>query len=118
MEQRAGEFTNNQQNLINTLINTFRDELPVLRAKVRVSQETLAQRVGISRQLYNSVEAGKRKMTLPLFLALVAFFQNNQKTEKMVYQIDQFREGMDSLTDIQKHKYQKRDSSGDVLAYR
>lgn len=114
MEQRYDGFSSDQQSLISGLINTFKDELPVLRAKVRVSQETLAQRLGISRQLYNSVEAGKREMTLPLFLALVAFFQNNQKTEKMVYQIDQFREGMDSLTDIQKHKYKKQECGESV----
>ena len=32
------------------LIETFRSELPVLRAKAKVSQEIVAEKIGISRQ--------------------------------------------------------------------
>ena len=112
MEQRAISGISNAQQ---SLMNAFRDELPVLRAKVRASQETIAQKVGISRHMYNSVETGKREIPLSVFLALLAFFQNNQQTEKMVSQIEQFREGMASLTSIQKHKYQKQECGENVL---
>ena len=52
----------------------LRDELPVLRAKLGISQGTLADRIGISRQTYSSIETGKREMTWTTALALVAFF--------------------------------------------
>ena len=42
------------------LIENFRNELPVLRARARVSQETLAEKIGISRQAYNNFETGKK----------------------------------------------------------
>ena len=49
-------------------------ELPVLRAKARISQEDIASKIGISRQTYSSIETGKREMSWTTFLALIAFF--------------------------------------------
>lgn len=49
----------------------LREELPVLRAKAKVSQEYIAERIGISRQTYSSIETGKRAMTWTTFLALI-----------------------------------------------
>lgn len=59
------------------LIDALRNELPVLRARIGLSQETVADKIGISRQTYSSIETGKREMTWTTFMALVAFFQNN-----------------------------------------
>ena len=63
------------------------DELPVLRAKARMSQGEVASRIGISRQTYNSIETGKKDVSITIFLALIAFFQNNSKTEEMMFSI-------------------------------
>ncbi len=76
------------------LTERFRDELPVLRAKARVSQEVLAERIGISRQTYSSIETGKRDMAWTTFLALVAYFQNNEMTKQMMDMIEDFNEDM------------------------
>lgn len=76
------------------VMEQFRDELPVLRAKVRVSQETIAEKIGISRQTYNSIETGKRDISWTTFLALLAFFQNNEQTRRMIEQFDGFEENM------------------------
>lgn len=43
------------------VIALLRNELPVLRAKARVSQEDIANKIGISRQTYSSIETGKEK---------------------------------------------------------
>ena len=45
------------------IMELLREELPVLRAKAKVSQEDIAERIGISRQTYSSIETGKRTMT-------------------------------------------------------
>lgn len=45
------------------VIALLRNELPVLRAKARVSQEDIANKIGISRQTYSSIETGKREMS-------------------------------------------------------
>lgn len=57
------------------LMSMLRNELPVLRARLGISQAKLAEMIGISRQTYNVIENGKREMTWPIFLSLVAFFR-------------------------------------------
>ncbi len=79
------------------MIELLRDELPVLRAKARISQEEIAERIGISRQTYSSIETGKREMSWTTFLALIAFFQNNDSTKQMVNRIEGLSEGMERV---------------------
>lgn len=82
------------QQLKEELIEIMRNELPVLRARLGISQERVAEIIGISRQTYNAIETGKREMTWPIFLSMVAFFQNNEQTDQMLWQIDEFEEKM------------------------
>lgn len=86
----------------NKMIEILRNELPVLRAKARVSQGEIAEKIGISRQTYSSIETGKREMSWTTFLALLAYFQNNESTKQMVDSIDGLSEGMDL---IMEHNY-------------
>lgn len=72
---------NNIENEQNSLIELLTDELPVLRARLRISQDDLSRRIGISRQTYSLIETKKQKMTWITFMALIAFFQNNSKTK-------------------------------------
>lgn len=87
---------NNQQTKAE-LMEKLRCELPVLRARLGISQERAAEIIGISRQTYNAIETGKREMTWPIFLSMVAFFQNNKQTEQMLKQLDEFEEKMKSI---------------------
>ena len=45
-----GINTDDVAELKHDLMEQFRNELPVLRARVRVSQEIIAEKIGISRQ--------------------------------------------------------------------
>lgn len=74
-------------------------ELPVLRAKARISQEDIASKIGISRQTYSSIETGKREMSWTTFLALIAFFQNNDSTKQMLNSINGLSEGVEQVMD-------------------
>lgn len=76
------------------LMEKFRNELPVLRARARVSQEQVAEKIGVSRQTYSSIETGKREMTWTTMLALIAYFQNNEQTKAMIDMIAGFNEEM------------------------
>lgn len=87
-----------------TLMEKFRNELPVLRARARVSQETIADKIGISRQTYSGIETGKREMAWTTFLALIAFFQNNDQTKPMIDQIEGFNETMTRVMETPEHK--------------
>ena len=81
------------------LMAQLRNELPVLRAKSRLSQELLAEKIGVSRQTYSSIETGKREITWTTFLALVACFQNNEQTRQMINGIGNFEEYMAIVMD-------------------
>lgn len=63
------------------LITILTNELPVLRARLRISQDELSRCVGISRQTYSLIETNKQKMTWVTFMAFIAFFGNNPKTK-------------------------------------
>ena len=57
-------------------------ELPVLRARLHISQGDLARDIGISRQTYSLLETGKQKMTWITFMAMLAYFSNFPRTKK------------------------------------
>lgn len=65
----------------------FIAELLVMRARARLSQKDVADAIGVSRQIYNNIETGKREPSITTILALVAFFQNNTKTEDMICEV-------------------------------
>lgn len=83
--------------LRNTIVELLRKELPVLRAKARISQKDIAEKIGISRQTYSSIETGKREMSWTIFLALIAYFQNYESTKKMIGEINGLSEGIEMI---------------------
>lgn len=85
--------------LRNTIVELLRKELPVLRAKARISQEDIAEKIGISRQTYSAIETGKREMSWTTFLALIAYFQNNESTKKMIGEINGLSEGIEMIVE-------------------
>lgn len=86
------------------VIALLRNELPVLRAKARVSQEDIANKIGISRQTYSSIETGKREMSWTTFLALIAFFQNAESTKQMLNSIEGLSQGLENIVDPDNEK--------------
>lgn len=60
------------------------NELPVLRACLGLSQEEVADRIGISRQTYNSIESKRRNLTWSNCISLTTLFASNEKTRKML----------------------------------
>ena len=94
----------NWDDMRSEVISLLRNELPVLRAKARVSQEEIANKIGISRQTYSSIETGKREMSLTTFLALIAFFQNTESTKQMLNNIEGLSQGLETIVDTENEK--------------
>ena len=56
------------------------DNLPVLRAKLGISQKQLAERIGMSRNMIARIEIKEKKMSWTTFMALSFLFLQNKKT--------------------------------------
>ena len=69
------------------LIDILAGELRVLRVKVRLSQQDLASRMGVSRQTYGAIENKKQKLTWSGFLALLLLFSSNADTSEIIERI-------------------------------
>ena len=72
------------------LIDILTNELKVLRAKAEISQQELADKLGVSRQTYGMIENKTQRMTWSNFLALILLFKSNEETAKMIDWIGAF----------------------------
>lgn len=59
-------------------------KLAALRAQANISQEDLANIIGISRQTYYAIENGKRTMSWNTYIGLLFFFDSLAKTAQML----------------------------------
>ena len=66
------------------LIKNMTENLPVLRAKLNITQEDLAEKIGISRSTIVSIEYKKREMTWNTFLSLILVFTKTEDTNKLL----------------------------------
>lgn len=80
-----------EQNQIH-LIEILTEELPVLRARLRISQADLARGIGISRQTYSLIETKKQRMTWVTYMAMIAFFSADKKTRKALVELGLIQE--------------------------
>ena len=87
---RLGDIMNSDAR--KRLILLLTDELPVLRAKIGISQDEIAKRIGISRQTYSLIETKKQAMTWLTFMGLLAFFENNERSLSQLSAIGFFNE--------------------------
>jgi len=60
------------------------ENLAALRARIGITQEEMANAIGVSRQTYYSIETGRRKMSWPLYLAIIFFFDCMSDTSEMI----------------------------------
>ena len=66
------------------LIAILTNELKVLRTKAEISQQELANRMGVTRQTYGAIEGRTQRMTWSNFLALLLLFMSNEDTLKII----------------------------------
>ena len=66
------------------LIDKFIYELPILRARIDMTQDEISEIAGLSRQTYSALETRKRKMTWSNFMALLFVFYFNPAPREAV----------------------------------
>ena len=74
------------------------DNLPVLSAKLGVSQEQLAERVGISRNMLAIIETKKKEMSWITFVALSLLFLKNESTSAIFQSLNIYDDKLDNLS--------------------
>ncbi len=100
--ERDGLYTDIPEVDRDNLIKVLTDELPVLRAKIGISQSELSNIIGVSRQTYSSIETKKRDMSWNVFLSLILFFEHNEKTKEMLMGTGAFPNSLHQLLNINK----------------
>lgn len=86
------------------LIGILTEELPSLRAKIGVTQEELSSIIGISRPTYSAIETKKRKMSWNVYLSLLMFFTQNEKTEPIIETIGAFPDELKAVLNTNNRK--------------
>lgn len=82
------------------LMQVLTEELPVLRAKIGISQGDISNIIGVSRQTYSAIETKKRKMSWNTFLSLVLFFEHNEKTKDMLVGTGAFPSSLEQMLNV------------------
>ena len=82
-ERKGFTMENNEINR-EKLIRNMTENLPMLRTRLGLTQEELADKIGVSRSTILSIENKKREMTWNTFLSLILLFTKNETTNKLL----------------------------------
>lgn len=66
------------------LISTLAENLPVFRAKLGATQDTFAQRIGLTKTTLNHIENRKKELTWSNFITIVLLLIQNEDTKPLV----------------------------------
>ena len=66
------------------------ENLVALRAKAGITQEELANLVGVSRQTYYAIETNRRALSWNTYLSLLLFFDTNISTHVMLRDLNAY----------------------------
>ena len=83
------------------------ENLPVLRAKLGLSQGELADMIGITRQTLSSAECGSRELAWNNFISLLYIFTQNEATLPLLTALGIYTPELDGLfrrTDLSRLK--------------
>ena len=100
------------------LITTLTDNLPLLRAKLDISQEEISNLVGMSRQTYCSIESKKRPMSWQTYLSLVFFFDCNENNHNLLRHLGCYPDVLvdpNIVNSVDNEKKEQMDASAEII---
>ncbi|MCR4610371.1 MAG: helix-turn-helix transcriptional regulator [Lachnospiraceae bacterium] len=88
----------------NELIDKLAYELPVLRARINMSQEEVSDLIGVSRQTYSSIETRKRRMMWGTYMSLLFVFYYNPETVEHIESLGLFPDELKNKMSVNHRK--------------
>ncbi len=79
------------------LIRNMTANLPTLRTALSLTQEELAEKIGVSRGTVIAIETGKREMTWNTFLSLVLLFTKNEATDRLLQVLEIYTDDLNAF---------------------
>ena len=70
------------------LIQQLTPVLKLLRVRADITQEKLANIIGLSRQTHSQIETGNKLMTWNTYLSLIFFYNSADETSKLLVALD------------------------------
>lgn len=84
----------------NDYIVKLTENLTMLRAKAGVTQEEVADVIGIARQTYSAIECGRKPMSWNTFMSLILFFKENTQTKEVIKLLNIYTDELESYIKI------------------
>lgn len=97
---------NNQEKRLH--MSAMASNLPILRSKLEMSQEELAELLGVTRQTISAFESGQRTMTWSVFLALVLIFFRNEPTKKLLVALNIYTPTLNNYLNVSKKETEEK----------
>lgn len=82
-------------------IEKMTENLPVMRKKLRLSQEALAEIIGMDRSSIARIETGKMKMSWSTFMLLLLLFDKNEATSDLLRTFKIYDETIDDYINLE-----------------
>jgi DNA-binding XRE family transcriptional regulator len=97
-------MTNEEKSI---LMSQMAQNLPILRAKLSLTQVDLAERIGVSRHTLIAIENKQRQMSWPTFLSLMLFFSKNSGTNQLLGVLGIVTEELNEYLEVERYGIQK-----------
>lgn len=86
------------------------ENLPMLRMKLGINQDELAELIGSSRQMLSLIERGVRPMMWDTFMSMIYVFRINSSTSKLLEFLGLYTEELEDFLNIsEESRFSKRD---------
>lgn len=86
----------------NAYIVKLTENLTMLRAKAGVTQEEVADVIGIARQTYSAIECGRKPMSWNIFMSLMLFFKENTQTKDIIKLLNVYTPELENFITVAK----------------
>lgn len=98
--KKRWELTQNQKD---AYIEKLTSKLVALRAQANISQQELANMIGVSRQTFYAMENRKRRMSWNTYMSLILVFDTVEETKQMLRDLDAYPTELMQRMQNQKH---------------